>query len=310
MVGQLAGSKMPDSKFLELPLHLLSMILTKLECMQSLGAAILSHSSIYAAFCDDEKHIVQCILRNQIPPELMHYAAAAFESNFVDNSNEEHVGVLIGTTFEGWFRLKNDSPFQQWCLDRMFDHFLSGDGVRSIFARTYDILEYESLDGRTIASMFSKTHTVVDYFCTRFLSERLPLSQRLLRRRLSGNKPPSEKELFRIKRALYLFEIYCNVVFQRESDFHPDRQTKHSRKHYLEWYFIGSFSPWVNEQLACVHDYLEEVLSKAFDEVAAHDIRWGAKSVDWLAQGRLNEHKQAYVGLHVADQSTRYSSED
>jgi hypothetical protein len=49
---------------------------------------------------------------------------------------------------------------------------------------------------------------------------------------------------------------------------------------YLDIFLFGPFSPWINEQLACVHDYLEEVLSKAFEEIAAHNIRWGAKSVD------------------------------
>ncbi len=33
----------------------------------------------------------------------------------------------------------------------------------------------------------------------------------------------------------------------------------------------------------------------AFDEVAAHDVQWGAESVNWLSKGKVNEHKQAYV---------------
>lgn len=296
------GFKMANSRFQELPLHLISMILVELDCMQSLGSAILSHSLIYAAFCDDAKHIVQCVLRNQIPPELMHYAAAAFESNFVDNRNGSRVGSFLGTAFEGWFRVQNGAPFQQWCLDWMFDNFMRGYGVRTIFGRNRDITEYAALDGKTIASTFSETHIIVDYFCTSFVNARLPLSQGFINRQTSTNRHPSDRELFRIKRALYLFQIYCNVVFQRESDLRPDRQTKQIRKGYLDIHFFSSFSPWVKEQLACIHDYLEEVLSKAFDEIAAHDIEWGAKSVNWLAQGRLNEHKQAYVGLHVADQ--------
>lgn len=312
MLGHLMSSKMPNSKFEDLPLHLLSMILAELECMQSLGSAILSHSSMYTAFCDDTKHIVQRILTNQIPPELMHYAAAAFESNFVDNRDSSRVGGLLAVAFEGygWFREENGAPFQQWCLDWMFNNFLSGYGVRSIFCKNRDTTAYAALDGKTIASIFSKTHAIVDHFCTSFLSDRLPLSQGLLSRETPGPRRPSEKELFRIKRAIYIFQIYCNVMFQSESDFRPDRQTKQNRKHHLDSYFFGSFSPWVKEQLACVHDFLEEVLSKAFDDIAAHDIQWGAKSVDWLAQGRLNEHKQAYVGPHVDDQRKSCIRED
>lgn len=33
----------------------------------------------------------------------------------------------------------------------------------------------------------------------------------------------------------------------------------------------------------------------AFDDVAAHDIGWGAKSVDWVSRGKVNNYKQAYV---------------
>lgn len=298
--------KMANSRFQELPLHLLSMILVELDCMQSLGSAILTHSLMYAAFCDDTRYIVQSILRSQIPPELMHYAAAAFESKFTDNRDGQRVSDLLWTAFARGgihpFRVKNGAPFQQWCLDWMFDNFLSGSGVRTIFCENRDTAAYAALDGKSIASIFSKTHTIVDHFCTSFLSKCLPLSQVLLNPQPPGDRHPSDEELFRIKRAMYIFQIYCNVMFQRDSDFRPDWQIKQNRKYYLDTYFFGSFSPWVKEQLACVHDFLEEVLSKAFDEIAAHDIRWGAKSVDWLAQGRLNEHKQALVGRHIGHQ--------
>lgn len=291
MFGSLMRPTTPNSKFREIPLHLLSMILTELDCMQSLGAAILSHPLLYAAFSDDTKHIVQCILRNQISPRLMRYAAAAFESNFVNNSNEEQVGTFLGTVFQGWSRAKNGAPFDQWCLEGMFDHFSSGEGIRSIFAETYNIVEYADLDGSAIASIFSKTHAIVDEFSIRCLSERL--------RRRSGNKRLSEKTLFRFGRAMYLLQIYSNIAFHHTSEFHPDRSTKRMRSSYLELYFFKPFSPRVNEQLSYVHHYMKEVLSQALDEIAARGIKWGAESVDWLAQGRLNEHKQAYVGLHV-----------
>jgi hypothetical protein len=152
----------------------------------------------------------------------MHYAAAAFESNFVDNRNESRVCGLLGTAFEGWCRVQNGAPFQQWYLDWMFNNFWSGYGVRSSFSRTHYVTKHAALNGETVASIFSKTHAIVDDFCTSFLSERLPLLQGLISRRPSGDRRSSDKELFRIKRAMYLFQIYCNTVFQRKSDFRPD----------------------------------------------------------------------------------------
>lgn len=35
----------------------------------------------------------------------------------------------------------------------------------------------------------------------------------------------------------------------------------------------------------------------AFDEVAAHDVEWGAQCVDWLSRGMANKCKQAYVRI-------------
>lgn len=46
----------------------------------------------------------------------------------------------------------------------------------------------------------------------------------------------------------------------------------------------------------------------AFDEVASHDVEWGAKSVDWLSQGRANKHKQAYVS-HEPSQAPVWGSD-
>lgn len=282
---------------LELPLHLLSMILAQLDSMQSLGSAILSHSLFYHSFHDDTKHIVQCILRNQIPPELMHYAATAFEAKFVRMKNPFCARTLLKSAFEGLNRPPNGVHFQEWYLKWVFDHKGSENSFFNASGRNKHIRLCHSLSAISTASVLSKTHRAVEYFCDQFLSERLPLLQRLVGRHLPGDGHPSRKELFRIRRALYRFQIYCNLVFRDDTDFHAERRVRQTRNFYLGDYFFGSFSPWVNEQLSCIHDYLEEVLSRAFDDVASHDIALGARSVDWLAQGRRNEYKQAYVSL-------------
>lgn len=89
---------------LELPLHLLSIILAQLDSMQSLGSTILSHSLFYDAFNDDTKRVVRSILRNQIPPELICYAEATFKAQMVDNNNNDgkEASKLLLSAFESF----------------------------------------------------------------------------------------------------------------------------------------------------------------------------------------------------------------
>ncbi|KAJ2988039.1 hypothetical protein NUW58_g4185 [Xylaria curta] len=45
--------------------------------------------------------------------------------------------------------------------------------------------------------------------------------------------------------------------------------------------FFANFSPWENEQLGCIHDFLVRAISPAFNDVVEHDIAWGAYNVEF-----------------------------
>lgn len=283
-----------SSPLLELPLHLLSMVLAQLDSMQSMGSAIVSHSLFYDAFNDDTKRIVRSILRNQIPPELICYAEATFKAQFVDNDDGKEVSILLRSAFKSFDYELDSVPFQHWRLEWIFDYPLRRTGVPKDSRRGQDNQSYSSMGAISIANTISKTYGHVKYFCECFVRDRLPLMQKLMGH--PQDSRPSQMEFFRIRRALYRFQLYCNLNFRDVVDFHPGRWVREKRNFRMGRYFFNPFSPWVNEQLACVHDYLEEVLSKTFDDIAAHEVVWGALSVDWLGQGRRNEHKQAFVG--------------
>lgn len=286
-----------SSPLLELPLHLLCMVLAQLDSMQSLGSAIISHSLFYNAFNDDTKRVVRSILRNQIPPELICYAEATFKAQVVDNNDGKEVSKLLRSAFESCDYELDGLPFQHWRLEWIFDHPLPGPEASKASRRRQDNQPYGSMGAISIASTISRTYGHVEYFCECFFRERLPLMQKLMGRRPNPqDSRPSQMELFRIRRALYRFQLYCNLNFRDVVDFHPGRWIREMRNYRLGRRFFNPFSPWVNEQLACVHDYQEEVLSRTFDDTAAHEVVWGAMSVDWLAQGRRNEYKQAFVG--------------
>ena len=65
--------------------------------------------------------------------------------------------------------------------------------------------------------------------------------------------PPSREELNRIKRALYRFEIYCNLFRSLGSSTQVLQPRLHGPRANA---FFGCFSAWENEQLTCVYDYL------------------------------------------------------
>ena len=100
----------------------------------------------------------------------------------------------------------------------------------------------------------------------------------------------SSSEESRIRRTFYRFELYCNLFrkYRDKDDRFDDREQR-------ELYF-DRYSPWENEQLACVHDYLYRRLVKGmslnykyiqtndllvFNEFAAHDVEWGELGIEY-----------------------------
>ncbi|KAF2795333.1 hypothetical protein K505DRAFT_302244 [Melanomma pulvis-pyrius CBS 109.77] len=86
---------------------------------------------------------------------------------------------------------------------------------------------------------------------------------------------PSKDEVARVHRAFYRFELWCNLFRTHKTNetiLEPDQQRE---------VFFDRFSPWENEQLACINDYLARAILPAFNDVAEHDIDWGAVRVDY-----------------------------
>ncbi|MCJ1399993.1 hypothetical protein MMC11_003196 [Xylographa trunciseda] len=76
-------------------------------------------------------------------------------------------------------------------------------------------------------------------------------------------------EKSRICRTFYRFELYCNLF--REHGWKDDRFSPREQRDI----FFDKYSPWENEQLACVHDYLYRRMVAVYNDFAAHDIEWG-----------------------------------
>lgn len=282
---------MTDPPLLRMPLHLLSLVLALLDSTPTLASAILSHSSLYAAFDEDRDRIIRSILRNQISPELMVYAFPTYLSTLPSFDPHD---------------LEKTRSFLRLHIERVFEFRLPVQPDLWTNPGPVDI---------HLATTLSRRQVVIEKFTRDFVQDTLPLRRAELGLPLDDDRNlASDAEVFRIHRAMYRYQLYCNI-FRHTCNVQQLGRWGTS----LALYFFAQFSPWVNEQLACIHDYFERVLSRgtvtlrralvlwplvltlssAFDEVAAHDVEWGFKhrSINWLTVGGVNTHKQAYVSI-------------
>ncbi|OAQ61137.1 zinc finger domain-containing protein [Pochonia chlamydosporia 170] len=111
-------------------------------------------------------------------------------------------------------------------------------------------------------------------FCVKELTEMF-IQATLTRNPINQSKAAATcQETHRIQRAFYRFEIYRNLFSERPKPYYdtPGEESP---------LFFASFSPWENEQLGCVHDFLVQAVSPAFNDVAEHDVAWGAFNVNY-----------------------------
>ncbi|KAK3903554.1 hypothetical protein C8A05DRAFT_32694 [Staphylotrichum tortipilum] len=257
---------MSDPALLRMPQHLLALILAQLDSTQSLASAILSHSYIYATFQDDRNRILRAVRVDQMPARTRPYAYLTLAAGQMQPRDRAQVRRFLWSS--------------SWCLD---PHSDLGAGFLG------RVMKVDSVDPRAVVEGLNSMHAMVEWFTRDFARDTLPLVGSELGLKRPGGMTLSADETFRIQRAMYRFQMYCDML-QSPMDGKGNWLGKRLRRN-----FFGRFSPWVNEQLACVHDYFERVLSRAFDEVAAHDVDWGHQRINWLANGERNPHKQAYL---------------
>jgi hypothetical protein len=237
-----------EHPFLRMPLHLLTLILSELDDMQSLGSAIRSHRLLYAAYQDDTNTVLKSIIRRQIPPSLMRYAVAAYDAHHTNRDDKEALsGLVVGLLSR---RDRRGRPLQESFLKHRIE---------------------DKTGAAALAASLSRTHSVIQYFCRRFLADTLPLAPEVFGPARSPSAEASADEIFRTCRALYRFQIYCNVGFHDNHNGEPGRDLSQGWSSVLrecqEHTHFQAFSPWVNEQLGCIHDYLERVLSRGLSSM-------------------------------------------
>ncbi|KAM3064801.1 hypothetical protein ACMFMG_008718 [Clarireedia jacksonii] len=66
----------------------------------------------------------------------------------------------------------------------------------------------------------------------------------------------STSEYFRFSRAFYRFELLCSL-FSYQSPLFSDLEDSKAKSQ-----FLSRHAPWENEQIGCIHDFLERKMSK------------------------------------------------
>ncbi|TGJ80711.1 hypothetical protein E0Z10_g8051 [Xylaria hypoxylon] len=224
-----------------LPVELLRMILEFLPDASSLYTAVLSCSLFHSILWGAEEAITAQVVLNQMGAGVLPEAMMAFES----------------------------APLRPHNTDPKSRQAISDYIVQNIQQRPNP----PRLCSLRRALYLSRLHFCVDALAKEFAATALakhPLSRYSL--------PSTCQEISRIERALYRFEIYCNLFRESEKRFAGSESPLNDERKSL---FFANFAPCENEQLGCVLDFLVRTVSPIFNEVAEHDVGWGSANVDY-----------------------------
>ncbi|KAI1082677.1 hypothetical protein F5B20DRAFT_577757 [Whalleya microplaca] len=205
-----------------LPPEITQRILSLVD-LDSLTAAKLSCRSIHDAFTGAEKVITTEILRRQIDSSILPEAIAVNKSFGL---NPDDVNAVA--TFTSEHLVARQTPPVLCSLDEALPMRRFHKYVESLAIR----LSQDAL--ATIPAPFQTSYH--------------PFR-------------PTPSELFRIQRALYRYQLYCNMFGTRR----VEKGEKLAR-------YATYFAQWENEQVACVQNLLLRVIAKPFNEHIDHDI--------------------------------------
>ncbi|KAF5585476.1 hypothetical protein FPANT_7505 [Fusarium pseudoanthophilum] len=268
---------------LSLPLHLIADILRLLDNIQELPPILLSHRIFYSALLDTPSLPVD-IIRSQIPDNLLPLAFTAFKSRkSVRETNGISVQEFLTHCYNNSVRNVDGSQL----------HLTVGEATEVV--RVNDALS-DLRDEFALCSL-RKLHRV---------NQDAPLK---------SDQGLSPGEYYRISRAFYRFQIYRNLFLDKEQEidlfpsYDDDQDEDLSFDSELKKLFFDRHSPWVNEQLACVYDFLETrvtgvmltILSATpgYRQVVVNGFQWGDNLTEWLAGKTQSFEEQKCMSLDI-----------
>ena len=232
----------------------------------SAKALALTSSSFFQTFLDSQQLILTQVLQNEIDTEVL----------------RDYLTALSASQIQVWSKSA--------ILEILVKYF--GNSI-SHSSHNWKLSE---------ALAISNLNECVDFLATEFASSALfrnPSAR-------GANGTPTSSEIRRIKLALHRYELYCNLFRHPTHDRMVRDKLNRNRlirpqlfgAHEQRKVFFEKFSPWENEQLGCIYEFLIQEITTPFRDVAKHDVEWGDNSVPYIddATGMGEDiYKMSYV---------------
>ncbi|KAI5457678.1 hypothetical protein BGZ63DRAFT_427714 [Mariannaea sp. PMI_226] len=242
-----------------LPCEVVASIFRKFDNIRWLTPSLLSCRHLHSSF--KESSGVQAeIIRRQIPSPLLPYSIALAEAHRLPRP------LAISSVHQ--------------LLDTLYHD------PENLVARLQNI-------HLPLALKMGCTHDAIHDFVIDFAEDALgllfPENQAAL-----DQFTLSPTEYLRFCRAFYRTELFF-VLFGTDPPSTESGAFSGSENELL----FSRHSPWENEQIACVYDFLEKRFSQASHDVLAHDVEFGELSIDYLTLGVDNQLRQLWISQGV-----------
>ncbi|KAI1251469.1 hypothetical protein MGN70_006037 [Eutypa lata] len=244
-----------------LPSELRRCILSSMPDLQSLASTALTCRAFYYIFDDNKDGIIRDVLINSIGSEVLP------EAIITHRCSPPLLSLNISPKSVFWNTISPKGKAWQYRYVSTFLGTLERPPITSTTWTMCEALELERFHVQTVYPL-----------AQRFIKSCAKLSPpRVIEISLSS-RPTSRLEEERIMRALYRFEVF-RKLFGRFRWRVRDSTVSTT----LTNLFFSKFAPWENAQLACIHDFLAREVMPAFNDIAEHDITWGASSISHYA---------------------------
>ena len=201
-----------------LPTELAQAILSFSPDSFTLRALVLSASSFYKAFLTAQNLILNVVLHNEYCEGVLPDAIAALISSHVQSRNEEEVEEFLSQ-----YKSELQPVPASWSLSDSLKLSRIRRSV-SYFAEDYAV----TLTGNPVTGVHDEHPMTL-----------------------------TRTEMDRIERALYRFEVFCNLFRTTEIMASIERGDMEEQ----QTLFLRKFAPWENEQVGCIYHHLWSCLS-------------------------------------------------
>lgn len=242
-----------EATLTQTPLHVLGLVLRELDSLHSLGAAILAHPVLHAAFTEDPARITRDILDAQMSPATARLAYAAHAARRVDRTSTSAVKAFA----DAWLVPLDDDAAAEAAGSE-------GAGPLGIWPWGLSLADVVAM---------SKTHGIVEDLTRTLVDAALPQCAGLFGSRRADCSRATPAEVARIHRMLYGYEIYCGLLFRDAGDCAADLSWRTEVNFQLSAALYHDNVVKANNQLACIHDFLENIVLQGEHGLLPH-VRW------------------------------------